>query len=89
MKYFFLALGMSIMFFTLYIMFHPSEFQDKDFVLALFSGIAVTFIGFIIETHQSKANNSYQRDSRAKQLRSAYTVFILSTVMFIISLVCL
>lgn len=87
MKYFFLALGMSIMFFTLYIMFHPSEFQDKDFVLALFSGIAVTFIGFILETHESKANTSHQREHRAKQLRSAYTVFILSTVMFIVSLI--
>ena len=89
MKYFFLALGMSIMFFTLYILFHPSEFQDKDFVLALFSGIAVTFIGFIIETYQSKANTRFQREIKVKQLCSAYTVFTLSTVMFIISLVCL
>ena len=87
MKYFFLALGMSIMFFTIYIMFNPSDFQDKDFVLALFSGISVTFIGFTIETYQSKADNSYQRDHRAKQLRSCYTVCTLSTIMFVVSLI--
>lgn len=87
MKYFFTALGMALMFFTLYIMFHPSEYQDKDFVLALFSGISVTFIGFIMETRQLKADTRFQQEYKAKQLRSCYTVFTLSTVMFVISLI--
>jgi len=86
-SYFFTALGMCLVLFTLYIMFNPSEFQDKDFVLALFSGISVTFIGFTIETHQSKVDSRFQREHRAKQLRSCYTVLTLSTVMFVISLI--
>lgn len=87
MKYFFLALGMFTMLFTLYIMFNPSEFQDKDFVLALFSGISFTFIGFTIETHQSKASNRFQREDRAKKLRSCYTVVSLSTIMVVVTLI--
>jgi len=87
LSYFFTALGICLMFFTLYIMFNPSDYQDKDFALGLFSGILISFIGFTLETHTRPSDSRYQRDHKRRLLRTSYSVVILSAIMVVVTLI--
>jgi len=75
------------MFFTLYIMFNPGDYQDRDFVLGLFSGILISFIGFTLETHTRPSDSRYQRDHKRRLLRTSYSVVILSAIMVVLTLI--
>lgn len=87
LSYFFTALGVFLMLFTLYIMFNPSDYQDRDFVLGLFSGILISFIGFTLEAHTRPADSRYQRDHKRRLLRTSYSVVILSAIMVVLTLI--
>jgi uncharacterized membrane protein YidH (DUF202 family) len=87
LSYTLLIVGCIVMLFTIYIMFHASDYRDKDFVLSLFSGITITFIGFTIETYNTNAYTRFQRAYRRKQLRTSSSVVILSGLMVLISLI--
>jgi len=87
LSYFFLIIGLTLMIYTIYIMFNPSDYQDRDFVLGLFSGILISFIGFTLETHTKPADSRYQRDHRRKLLRTCYIVTILSAIMVVVTLI--
>jgi hypothetical protein len=87
LSYFFTALGVCLMFFTLYIMFNPGDYQDRDFALSLFFGILISFIGFTLETHTRPSDSRYQRDHKRRLLRTSYSVVILSAIMVVLTLI--
>ena len=87
LSYFLLTIGLMLMIYTIYIMFNPGDYQDKDFVLGLFSGILISFIGFTLETHTKPADSRYQREHRRKLLRMCYSVVILSAIMVVVTLI--
>lgn len=76
-----------LMIYTIYIMFNPGDYQDKDFVLGLFSGILISFIGFTLETRTKPANSRYQREHKGKLLRMSYLVIVLSAIMVVLTLI--
>lgn len=85
MKHLFLVLGIALMIFSVYIIFQPEGFTDKNFAMSFFSGIMFSFIGFFLEAYKIKANSRYQLESKRKLISSSIIVTIMSGALTVLA----